>query len=234
MPVRLRCLTPAGAALGLALGLSLLASSLPARAEEDLPIDRKLMRGLMEGLGLRRDGEAINYQERAPLVIPPSRTLPPPETVNNSIARNPAWPKDPDVSRRKREAEQERNRNISDEREREQNPLKPSELTPGGDPRSVRVSSGAPNSATPGDRLSPKEMNEKRSIWSSMFSRDEDDEIGKFTREPPRSALTAPPPGYQTPSPDQPYGLSRTTKKENEKQKPGNYLEDHGTLESGR
>ena len=53
----------------------------------------------MEGLGLKRDGEAnINYQERAPLVIPPSRNLPPPERTDAAIANNPAWPKDPDVS----------------------------------------------------------------------------------------------------------------------------------------
>jgi len=28
----------------------------------------------------------------------------------------------------------------------------------------------------------------------------------RFTGEPKRTDLTAPPPGYQTPSPDQPYG----------------------------
>src|SRR6185369_10663771 len=149
MPVRSTRLTPASAALGLALGTALLAGSLPAQAEEDLPIDRKIFRGVLEGLGLRdSDTPAINYQERAPLVIPPSRGLPAPETANAS-ANNPAWPKDPDIARRKRDAEIERNRNISEEREREQNPLSPSELTPGGDPRSVRVSRGAPNSATP-------------------------------------------------------------------------------------
>ena len=42
-----------------------------------------------------------------------------------ALANNPAWPKDPDVARRKVEAEQERNRNVSEEREREQNPLRP-------------------------------------------------------------------------------------------------------------
>ena len=111
----------ARAALSLALGAALLATSLPARAaDDDVPIDRKIFGSILEGLGLRRDGEAINYQERPPLVIPPSRNLPPPETVDRALANNPAWPKDPDVVRRKREAQQERNRNISDEREREQ------------------------------------------------------------------------------------------------------------------
>ena len=55
---------------------------LPARAGDDdqqVPLDTKILRGILEGLGLRRDGDAINYQERAPLVIPPSHDLPPPE-----------------------------------------------------------------------------------------------------------------------------------------------------------
>jgi hypothetical protein len=33
------------------------------------------------------------------------------------------------------------------------------------------------------------------------------EEYGTFTGEPPRASLTDPPPGYQTPSPDQPYGI---------------------------
>ena len=35
------------------------------------------------------------------------------------------------------------------------------------------------------------------------------DETGTFTSEPQRSQLTEPPPGYQTPSGDQPYGVTR-------------------------
>ena len=34
------------------------------------------------------------------------------------------------------------------------------------------------------------------------------EEYGTFTGEPPRVSLTDPPPGYQTPSPDQPYGIA--------------------------
>jgi hypothetical protein len=35
------------------------------------------------------------------------------------------------------------------------------------------------------------------------------EEVGTFTREPPRAALTAPPVGYQTPSPAAPYGVTK-------------------------
>src|SRR5674476_98328 len=101
----------ASAALSVALGIAMLATSLPARAaDDDTSIDKKIFRGILEGLGLRKDGEAINYQERAPLVIPPSRALPPPEKSDAVVANNPAWPKDPDATRRKVEKEQARNR----------------------------------------------------------------------------------------------------------------------------
>src|ERR1700757_3556211 len=75
-PTRLSSTFCASTAIaGLASGVALLAAPVPARAGDDEPapsIDQKVMRGIMEGLGLKRDGEAtINYQERAPLVIPP-------------------------------------------------------------------------------------------------------------------------------------------------------------------
>lgn len=222
----------AGAALSLALGAALLATALPARAADDeASLDNKIFRGILEGLGLRKDGEAINYQERAPLVIPPSRALPQPERSDAVTANNPAWPKDPDVIRRKKQVEMERNRNISEERELQQNPLRPDQLTPGGNPRSVaRRNVGEPNTATPGDRLSARELNQKTSIWSNMFGSKED-EVAKFTREPTRADLTQPPPGYQTPSPEQPYGLSKgTTAFRPHIPTP----EDHGVVDSGR
>jgi hypothetical protein len=41
-----------------------------------------------------------------------------------------------------------------------------------------------------------------------MFGGSKEDDTARFTGEPPRTLLTEPPPGYQTPSPDQPYGLA--------------------------
>ena len=121
----------AAGALGLALGAALVWPA-PVRAEEDVPLDTRVMRGILEGIGLRKDGDQIiSYPERAPLVIPSGKVLPPPEKTDAVIAKNPAWPKDPDISRRKAEADRDRNRNISEEREREQNVLSPKELTPG-------------------------------------------------------------------------------------------------------
>jgi len=68
--------------------------------DEDVPMDTKLFRQWMKDLGLQRDGGGIEYRERAPLVVPPTRNLPPPQS-ESAVTANPAWPKDPDVKQRK-------------------------------------------------------------------------------------------------------------------------------------
>ena len=56
---------------------------------------------IMEAIGLRDPNgnyEGINYNERSPLVVPPTRDLPPPAASTAPPAPN--WPKDPDMLRR--------------------------------------------------------------------------------------------------------------------------------------
>jgi hypothetical protein len=212
-PMRLSKVFKSCAACAAVLGAISTSGLSPVRAEDDQPsFDQKIMRDIMDGLGFKRDGEAgINYQERAPLVLPPSSSeLPPPERTDAATS-NPAWPKDPDVQRRKVEAARERNRNISDEREREQNPLRPDQLTPGGRGKSKSASrdDGYQNPASGfGSQVRPSELGYTGGIFG-MFKNDKKEEQARFTGEPPRSSLTAPPAGYQTPSPDQPYGLAK-------------------------
>ncbi|HET8543386.1 MAG TPA: hypothetical protein VFL68_02655 [Pseudolabrys sp.] len=198
----------------LVFGAAAVLGSGPVRAADDEPtFDQKIMNSIMGGLGLKRDGEAtINYQERAPLVIPPGRDLLPPER-SDGATNNPAWPKDPDVERRKREAAMEKNRNVSDEREREQNPLRPDQLTPGARGKQKRQQAArtddgyqAPASGF-SSQLPPSELGYKGSLYDAMFGKKKEEQA-KFTGEPPRTSLTEPPTGYQTPSPDQPYGLA--------------------------
>src|SRR5258708_12324919 len=63
--------------------------------DDDLP-DTKFIKGLLRGIGLRNGQEAgIEYKERPPLVVPPSRDLPPPVAAGSLAASNPAWPADP-------------------------------------------------------------------------------------------------------------------------------------------
>ena len=231
--MRLTNVFSASAAFGLALGVAAVAIPGPARAaDDDVPIDQKVYRSLMDGLGLKRDGEAtITYQERGPLVLPPSRNLPPPESSGAVTANNPAWPKDPDVMRRKAEAAMEKNRNISDEREREQNPLVGRQMTPGAEATSgsrtkkkqARTDDGydAPASGF-GNQLLPSELGSSTgSVFGAMFG-SKKEETAKFTGEPPRASLTAPPPGYQTPSPAQPYGVGKAAPA-----KPNDYFTTH-------
>ncbi|MCF8477406.1 MAG: hypothetical protein K9G60_10270 [Pseudolabrys sp.] len=216
-PTRLTVSSRAGAAFSLVLAVAILAGSVPARAEDDeVPLDSKILRGLLEAIGLRRDGEGINYQERAPLVIPPSRALPPPEKSGAAIANNPAWPKDPDVLRAKEEAARERNSiRSADEQMREAEKLMTeAEMTPGMKPSDRRRAArragtgGAAGLSSEGigDKLSSSQLGYKGGLFSNMFAPDKE-EVARFTGEPPRTSLTEPPPGYQTPSPDQPYGV---------------------------
>ncbi|SEL05050.1 hypothetical protein SAMN04515666_102691 [Bosea lupini] len=75
----------------------LLLATTPAFAQEGM-----LFKNLVDGMGLfGRDKADIEYKQRAPLVVPPSSTLPKPQEAGAN--RSAAWPDDPDVARRKAE-----------------------------------------------------------------------------------------------------------------------------------
>src|SRR5262245_58218553 len=76
--------------------------------DEDELLDVKIFRGIMKGLGLRKDEPTIDYRERSPLVLPPNgqiNVLPSPEDVANS-KKSANWPDDPDIKRVKLRREQ--------------------------------------------------------------------------------------------------------------------------------
>jgi hypothetical protein len=211
-------LSCASAAFGLAVGMAF--SALPAQAQEEgVPLDTQIVRGILGGLGLERADQqsTINYQERPPLVLPPSRDLPPPISAS-AAAKNPAWPKDPDVAQSKLAAEQARKRaNGFDEYERESRQLPPDQIDISkSNPEAVararqKAQAGGPGTGDLKYELSPSELGYKSgSILKNMF-KGKDNEAVRFTGEPARADLTAPPPGYQTPSPDQPYGVGKAT-----------------------
>jgi len=223
---------PSVALSGAALALVLVASSvLPAYAGDDSePIDTRILRGILEGIGLRRDGDkTIDYHERSPLVIPSNTTqLPPPENAGNAAAANPNWPKDPDVMRAQQEAKFEKNRNIIEETRREENPLSPSEMTPGGKARRVNTAN-IPGSSASGsgfsDPMSPSELGYKGGFFGLFSSKG--DQAARFTGEPARTSLTEPPTGLQTPSAAEPYGPSNAAAP-----KADNYSLHHGELQN--
>lgn len=206
-----RLATAAAITLAMVLGVG------GARAEDDdenVPLDTKLWRQFMKDLGLQRDGEAmIDYRERAPLVVPPSRDLPPPQT-EAAVTADPAWPRDPDVKRRKAAAVKKKQpyQTAAEAMEAEGKPISRSELDRG------KVAAGTASSGSNGPEeggrpLRPWELGGKN-LFSDMFSTFSDKgETGTFTGEPVRDNLTAPPTGYQTPSPDQPYGIGPKNEK---------------------
>lgn len=188
-----------------ALAALLVGAVVPASAaEEEKTIDQTVMDTIMTGLGLEKDRPQIDYHERGPLVIPPTKSLPAPEKAD-AVTANPAWPKDPDVTRRREAAKRERERNVSEEREREQNPLMPDQIGPNTRTAASRDDGYRAPASGFSNQLKPSELGYTGGIFKKMFGNGEE-ETARFTGEPKRTDLTAPPPGYQTPSPDQPYG----------------------------
>jgi hypothetical protein len=221
----LRCLV-AGSALGaIVIGLSLSAVA-PARAEDDAP-DTKFLRSVLRGLGLR-DGneEGITYRERSPLVIPPDRTLPPPE--KSAVVSDPNWPVEPEVRRAKElKADKSAPGATGDPWYDAGRPIPRDQLDRGrrssGKSRSASNDNGT-NEYESGKPMSPTQLGYKGGLLGNMFGSNKD-EVAKFTGEPERTSLTEPPVGYQTPSPNQPYGLGKDKTPEKAK----DYFTTHGT-----
>jgi hypothetical protein len=191
--------------------------------DDDLP-DVKFFKSLLRGFGLRNGQEAgIEYQERPPLVVPPNqRDLPVPAAQDSLAASNPAWPVDPDETKRKaaRKAKAERRPHSMNPADgQEGNALSPSELAAGKTNKpAMKTSQGAPDEHSP--EMTPSELGYTGGLWSSILGIGkavglaEKSETATFVREPPRNTLTEPPAGYRTPSPVQPYGIDGKTANE--------------------
>lgn len=197
-----------GCGLLLAASFFTLAVAMPAaRAEDSLP-DAVVFRELMAALGLKPPDQApIDYRERSPLVLPKTDKLPPPET--KSLAkRNPNWPDDYDLrqERQYKAARAKENPFVGERERQEAEPVMPSDLeaprhgAPAGAARSSPTGTGEPES--------PSALGYVGGIFDSIFEKDKP-ESKPFTGEPARTALTDPPPGYQTPSPKAPYGVGK-------------------------
>jgi len=190
------------AALGLAVFATCAQGVAYAADDEDSMwnLDRRIFDSFLQSLGLKNAYEKeIEYRERSPLVVPPSRSLPKPEAAG---ARSPAWPSDPDVKRRADTAKRKREEAYSSfDPDRDAAPLSPSELRKG---RSATNGSAGTEDK---ELRNPSDLGYKGGLWNFFSGRNDD--VSTFTQEPPRTSLIAPPAGYQTPSRAQPYGLSK-------------------------
>ena len=199
-----------GATLGVVIVIGCAGTGARAEDDDDALPDVKFFRSLLRGIGLQRGDNGIDYRERSPLVVPPSRNLPPPVTTP-AAQKNPAWPNDPDVKRRKeaKAARKDSTSNGNSAMDEFMRPLRPNELKPKTNPN--RSASTNPTDNRVIDYSAPMKPNElgyKGGLFSSLFNSKEE-EYGTFTGEAPRTSLIEPPAGYRTPSPAQPYGVGK-------------------------
>lgn len=183
-------------AVALAAGLALPGTA--ARADDgDFFQNILAVVGITEG-----DKPEIQYRERPPLVVPPGQsanTLPAPKP--SAATTNPNWPKDYDLQRAQAAKADDKTPLRRDD---PGNPILPSQLNnPKFKPQaSNRVTE--PNTGRARDELMPSELGFKG--WNLGAFTGEQDKPLVFNGEPTREALTQPPPGYQTPAPNAPYG----------------------------
>jgi hypothetical protein len=184
--------------------------------EDELP-DTKFFKSMLRGFGLKNGEEnsGINYQERPPLVVPPTRDLPPPQT--DAVKNNPQWPMDQDEKRRREAAAKRKHEARTFNWDDLGRQLSPNEM------RANAASAKDQAMRRGGDQVEDNERQYKPSelgftggMFGSVhdfFTGNNKDETVPFEAEPPRASLTDPPSGYRSPSPAQPYGLRANTSK---------------------
>lgn len=200
-----------GGLLGVAI---IVAGGAVARAaDDDQPFEQKLIKNILGGLGVDVGRqESIDYQERPPLVIPPSRDLPPPEAA--APVSNPAWPVNPEKRPKKKSIVKQRDPNTTNETSAEIQ----RELQQGAAGGAGRVTTADPNAnADPGRVLKESEAGGAGGglfgSWNiNSLLGNKQEESAPFKGEPPRTSLTQPPNGYQTPSQKFPYGINPSSK----------------------
>jgi hypothetical protein len=206
------------ALLGCALAAAFIAASSagPAWAADDQAenneedgdwIDTKIVKGILHGLGLRNTTEpGINYHERSPLVVPPTRDLPPPQASRPALP-DAAWPKDKDMTPKK-VVKRKESKPASEAEQEDMRQLRPDELATR-KPDNPKVSkSDGPAPDTTGQQLTPKQLGFQGWSLGKLFDRGP--EVVEFKEEPSRGSLTDPPAGLRTPSPKYTYGVKNS------------------------
>ena len=175
--------------------------------------------------GTNMDNRGIDYRERSPLVVPPKLDLPPP-AASTDAAKVANWPQDPDERQRKA---------IIAAKKKNAPPVArvqtSSQVATAGTPRPINIAPPPEDPPVPGTtrpgyandnngtaRTDPvyDQPGDLFSGGASMISDSIGDPLGLFGNkktdlavapgsEPTREALTQPPSGYQTPSPNYPY-----------------------------
>src|SRR5947209_9223319 len=196
-----------GCLCGMLLALPVAASAQQAQDDDDDTFEQRIIKNILGGMGVNVGQPGIDYRERSPLVIPPTRDLPPPQAAGTAV-RNPAWPREPE---RKVVVRSRANLRATSEDPGDSSVLTPDELRRGTNPRATRVTdpsqtTGSLEEANVGRPVSPRELNSSSIFnWNALMGTHLNEQA-QFTGEPTRGSLTQPPAGYQTPSPNYAYG----------------------------
>ncbi|MGO8912550.1 MAG: hypothetical protein ACLQDM_24935 [Bradyrhizobium sp.] len=213
------------------LGIGLVMTAGAARAGDDQQDDRSITEKISDGFknmvrGTNMDNRGIDYRERSPLVVPPTLDLPPPAASSNNV-QIANWPKDPDerqrravIAAKKKNAPPPARVQVTTVGAAAADPAHPINIAPPPEdppiPGTTRPAYGNDRNGTaqidpvydkPGDLFTG---------GASMISDSIGDPFGLFGdkktgltvtpgTEPTREALTQPPVGYQSPSPNYPY-----------------------------
>jgi len=168
-------------------------------AEEDeienhlLNTDKRMLNMILAPLGLgSAAAPEINYRERSPLVVPQGRDLPPP----GKAAKTGEWPIEPEVKAKRAAAALRKSGRD------------PALVDPANPISGTAEALKTGNTGQWDDRKGPKEPDFFQMIISGKW-KGSWNEVGKFEGEPPRATLLDPPPGYLTPSPAAPYGVTQ-------------------------
>jgi len=178
-----------------------------AQDDDEDTFEQKIIKNILGGMGVDVGRPGIDYRERSPLVIPPTRDLPPPQAAGTATS-NPAWPRDVE---RKVTVSKTKNTRATPDEPGSESVLTPNELNRGINPRAPRVTdpsqtTGSIEEANIGRPMSPTQLNNKGIFnWNALMGTHLNEQA-TITGEPARGSLTQPPPGYQTPSPNFAYG----------------------------
>jgi hypothetical protein len=215
------------AVLSLSLGLVATAGAARAQDSDNRTFSEKMSDGFYGMIrGTNMDNRGIDYRERSPLVVPPTLDLPPPTNAGGDTQQMANWPRDPDEKQRKAViAAKKKNAppvarvmvttagapvqtqpiNIAP-------PVSPQEAPIPGTTRPAYASDRNGTALTdpvydkPGDLFTGGAADLADSIgMGDLFGGKKAAPVDPGT-EPARQALTQPPVGYQTPSPNYAYG----------------------------
>ena len=101
------------------------------QADDEDTFEQRIIKNILGGMGVDVGRAGIEYRERSPLVIPPTRDLPPP-VASDPSARNPAWPRE---QQRKLAVQNRPNARATPDEPGSHSALTPDELRRGTNPR---------------------------------------------------------------------------------------------------